>query len=263
MRTEMVPEFERKGDQREHVNGYGENAEGIEFVADNCGFVFTRGVDCDAEAEDQDHVGGESLIEQELRRGQRKNEKPNGSKREKEIASRAQESSHRTEAGPNKGGSFDSECQRDPFAFETDGNRQRGEGQRQAGEEQSHQRPEHDVERAEVRERIRQGHHDIELVQLGIPDGSKHRKSGVEKKEERGKDDGALKLGWAIKLRIPAPEIELAEQEGNGCERAPVATHFDRQQTCAENQEISKEKDLGVSALADEYRREKSTEERE
>src|SRR5882762_4774926 len=140
MRTEMVPKFKRKGDQRKHVNGYGENAEGIEFVAANCGFVFTRGVDCDAEAEDQHRVGGESLIEQELRGGQRKNEKPNGSKREKEIASRAQESSRRTEAGPNKDGSFDSECQRDPFAFETDGNRQRGEGQRQAGEEQSHQR---------------------------------------------------------------------------------------------------------------------------
>src|SRR5216684_5044794 len=233
MRAEMVPEFERKGDQREHVNGYGENAEGLEFVAANCGFVFARGVNYDAEAEDQDGVGGEALIEQELRRGQPENEKPNGGKREKEIASRAQKSGRRTEAGPNQDGAFDSKCQRDPFAFETDGNRQRGEGQRQAGEEQSHQRrfagfgrgkktrdkkmccrerkdkkrqrpavlrPEHEVERAEVRKRVRQDHHDIELVQLGIPDGSKHRKSGVEKKEERCKNDGALELGWAIKL---------------------------------------------------------------
>src|SRR5713226_3868210 len=282
MRAEMVPEFERKGDQREHVNGYGENAEGIEFVAANCGFVFTRGVNYDAEAEDQDGVGGESLIEQELRRGQRETEKPDGGKREKEIASRAQKSGRRTEAGPNQDGSFDGKRQRDPLAFEANG--KRGEGQRQAGEEQSHQRrfaglgrgnearnqkmssreredekrkrptvlrPEHDVERAEVRERVRQDHHDIELVQLRIAHGSKHRKHGVEKKEERGKDDGALKLGWAIKLRIPAPEIELAQKEGNGCERAPVAAHFDRKQTCAENQEISKENDLGVLALAD------------
>src|SRR5216684_3444021 len=296
MRAEMVPEFERKGDQREHVNGYGENAEGLEFVAANCGFVFARGVNYDAEAEDQDGVGGEALIEQELRRGQPENEKPNGGKREKEIASRAQKSGRRTEAGPNQDGAFDSKCQRDPFAFETDGNRQRGEGQRQAGEEQSHQRrfagfgrgkktrdkkmccrerkdkkrqrpavlrPEHEVERAEVRKRVRQDHHDIELVQLGIPDGSKHRKSGVEKKEERCKNDGALELGWAIKLRIPAPEIELGQKEGNGRERAPVAAHFDRKQTCAENQEISKENDLGVFALADEHRREKSAEERQ
>src|SRR5712664_3181188 len=140
MRAEMVPEFERKGDQREHVNGYGENAKGVEFVAANCGFVFTRGVNYDAEAEDQDGVGGESLIEQKLRRGQRENEKPDGGKREKEIAPRAQKSGRRTEAGPNEDGAFDGKRQRDPLAFETDGNGQRGEGQRKAGKEQSHQR---------------------------------------------------------------------------------------------------------------------------
>src|SRR6266403_2880250 len=296
MRAEMVPQFERKGDQREHVNGYGENAEGIEFVAADGRFVFTRGVNYDAEADDQDGIGGESLIEQKLRRGQRANEKPDGGKREKEIASRAQKSGHRTEAGPNKDGSFDGKRQRDPLAFEANGNGQRGEGQRQAGEEQSHHRrfagfgrgyetrdekmccgerkhkkrqrpavlrPEHDVERAEVRERVRQDHHDIELVQLGMPDGSKHWKRGVEKKKERGKDDGALELCWAIKLRMPAPEIELAEQERNGRERTPVATYFDHQQPCAENQEISKENGLGVFALADEHRREKPAEKRE
>src|SRR6266446_7072714 len=124
-------------------------------------------------------------------------------------------------------------------------------------------RLEHDVELAEVRERIRQDHHDIELVQLRIAHGSKNRKRGVEKKEERGKDDGALELGWAIKLRIPAPEIELAQKEGNGRERAPVAAHFDRQQPATENQEIGKENDLCIFALADEHRREKSAEKRQ
>src|SRR5882724_9832537 len=136
----MVPELERKGDQREHIDGNGETAESSEFVAANCGFVFTRGVNYDAEAEDQDGVGGESLIEQELRRGQGENEKPDGGKREKEIASRAQKSGRRTEAGPNKDGSFDGKRQRDPLAFQANGNGQRGEGQCQAGEEESHQR---------------------------------------------------------------------------------------------------------------------------
>src|SRR6267378_633235 len=124
-------------------------------------------------------------------------------------------------------------------------------------------RPQHDVEGAEVGERVRQDHNDIELVQLRKPDSSKHRKGGIEKKEERGKHDGAIELGWAIKLRIPAPEIELAQKEGNRRESAPVAAHFDRQQTGAENQEIGEENDLCVLALADEHWREKPAEKRE
>src|SRR5712664_4904320 len=117
----MVPERERKVDQCDLIVNNAATTESAEFVAANCGFVFTRGVNYDAEAEDQDGVGGESLIEQELRRGQGENEKPDGGKREKEIASRAQKSGRRTEAGPNKDCSFDGKRQCDPLAFEANG----------------------------------------------------------------------------------------------------------------------------------------------
>src|ERR1700730_4193071 len=91
--------------------------------------------------------------------------------------------------------------------------------------------PEHDVESTEVTQRVRQDYKNVEFLEPGKPNGSKYRERGVEKKEQGGEDRGALKLERAVKLRIPAPEIDLAEKERNGSEPAPVAAHFDQQQS--------------------------------
>ncbi len=88
-------------------------------------------------------------------------------------------------------------------------------------------RPEHGVECTEIGEGVGEDHQGIQLQQAGKSNGSDDRKSGVEKKEKRGKNHRALELLWTIKLRVPAPEIELAEKEGNGSEPAPVSAHFD------------------------------------
>src|SRR6266850_5002688 len=101
MGAEMVPKFERERDQRKQVDGYGENAEGVEFIAADRRCMLARGVDDNAEANDQDGIGGEALIEQELLRGQRKNQEPGGGNCEEEVAARAQKSGHRAETGRN------------------------------------------------------------------------------------------------------------------------------------------------------------------
>ncbi len=99
--------------------------------------MFARGIDDNAEADDQDGIGGEALIEQKLPRGQRKNQEPGGGEREKEIATSTQAAGDRAEAGPHKDGAFDSKGQGDPFAVEANGNGQGSKGQREAREEQS------------------------------------------------------------------------------------------------------------------------------
>src|SRR5882762_7403780 len=45
MGAEMVPNFERERDQRKHIDGYGKNAEGVEFVAADKRCMLARGVD--------------------------------------------------------------------------------------------------------------------------------------------------------------------------------------------------------------------------
>src|SRR5260370_16519785 len=62
-RAEVIPQFKREGDQREYVDGNGEDAEGVEFLAADGRGLLARGVDDYAEAEDQNGVSGESLIE--------------------------------------------------------------------------------------------------------------------------------------------------------------------------------------------------------
>src|SRR3981189_2377918 len=100
MGAEMVPEFERERDQRKRVDGYGENAEGVEFIAADRRCTLARGVDDNAEANDQDGIGGEALIEQELLRGQRKNQEPSGGEREGTGPPLAQKSRPPTQATP-------------------------------------------------------------------------------------------------------------------------------------------------------------------
>src|SRR6267143_1793107 len=129
MGAEVVPNFERERDQRKHVDGYGKNAEGVEFVAADRRCMLARGVDDNTEANDQDGISGEAFIEQKLLRGQRKNQQPSGGNGEEEVAARAQESGHRTETARNQDGAFGSEGQRDPLALEADGNCQSGEGE--------------------------------------------------------------------------------------------------------------------------------------
>src|SRR5258707_1231448 len=126
-----------------------------------------------------------------------------------------------------------------------------GQSQYQERERPAVLRPEHGVECTEVREGVREDHQDIQLTQARKPHGADDGQRGVEKKEERGKNHRALEFVWTIKLRVPAPEIELAEQKGNGSKPAPVAAQFDEQN------------DLRVLALTNENRCEKTAKERE
>ena len=86
-----------------------------------------------------------------------------------------------------------------------------GQSEDQERERPAVLRPEHDVECTEIREGVREDDQGIQLAQTRKPYDPDDGESGVEKKEKRGKDHRALELIWTIKLRVPAPEIELAE----------------------------------------------------
>src|SRR5260370_18893268 len=96
----------------------------------------------------------------------------------------------------------------------------RGQSEDQECERPAVLRPEHGVECTEVREGVREDHQDIQLTQPRKPHGADDGQRGVEKKEERGKNHRALELVWTIKHRVHTPELELAEQEGNGSKPA-------------------------------------------
>src|SRR5690348_155307 len=125
-------------------------------------------------------------------------------------------------------------------------------------------RPEEDPESAEIGERVGQKNQNSDLAEVRKTDGANHGDRRVQEEKQRSKNDGAFEGARAvIKLRIPAPEIKLGENERERRQGDPLAEGADQQHAHAKNEEVGKEDDLLVLARAYKKGSEKSTEKRE
>ncbi len=134
----------------------------------------------------------------------------------------------------------------------------RGQGESQQRQRPAVPRPEHDVQRGKVRKGICKREQEIEFVDARRLDRAKNGNGGVKKQEERGEDQGAFEFRRLIKLFVPTPEINHAEEEGYGRQRAPIAAEVNDQETQTEHEKIAKENDLLIFTRADEDGRQES-----
>src|SRR5262249_472826 len=123
--SKVVPEFQRKRNEREHVDSDGKNAELDSLLFAGFIGIFLCGPQRNSKAANHQQVACKSLIEKKGSGRRRKKENAESGNREKHVAELAQEVAECTETRPNEDRTFHRENERDPFPFEANRNGQR------------------------------------------------------------------------------------------------------------------------------------------
>src|SRR5215813_494217 len=132
--AEEIPELQRESDKSKRVDSNGKDSKLDPLLAAGFVRIFLRGPQRYSEAGDHQQVASKSLIEKKRPGWRRKEEKAESGNRKKNVTELAQETAKRAKAGPDEDRALYGENERNPFAFEANGNGERGKRQAKSSE---------------------------------------------------------------------------------------------------------------------------------
>src|SRR6516225_4685644 len=114
---EIVPKLEGQREKRKEIGSHGKKAEQAAFSRGDRRELFAGAENHRGKAGDQNRVGREPFVQQELSRGQREGQKAYGGGRNQQVASAAQTCHGRTESRPREDRAFHAKCEGDSPDF--------------------------------------------------------------------------------------------------------------------------------------------------